>query len=110
MTNTFEEINEKRDIIEKDWHPFHVAHAKSTNKAEFCNKSGLTYLDTAAILYSMLVFESHLQEIRALLEERDDLVKTIAELQSQLDAVNLSNKASLKAGTSVGDVEGCEWL
>eukprot|EP00435_Cladocopium_sp_Y103_P056427 s786_g19.t1 len=59
MTNTFEEINEKRDIIEKDLHPFH--------------------------------------EIRALLEERDDLVKTIAELQSQLDAVNLSNKASLKA-------------
>ena len=23
MTNTFEEINEKRDIIEKDWHVFH---------------------------------------------------------------------------------------
>jgi len=53
MTNTFEEIHEKREIIEK--------------------------------------------EIRSLLEERDELVKAIAELQSQLDEVNLSNKASVKA-------------
>ncbi len=37
------------------------------------------------------------QEIRSLLEERDELVKAIAELQSQLDEVNLSNKASVKA-------------
>jgi len=60
----------------------------------------------------MLGFESPLQEIRALLEERDDLVKTIAELQSQLDAVNLSNKASLKARDCCGwpwrVVNGCD--
>lgn len=42
------------------------------------------------------------QEIRSLLEERDELVKAIAELQSQLDEVNLSNKASVKAWEKSG--------
>ncbi|CAK9105009.1 Putative serine protease HhoA [Durusdinium trenchii] len=52
MTNTFEEINEKRDIVEK--------------------------------------------ELQELVEEREELVKAIAELQARLEQIAVSNKANCK--------------
>eukprot|EP00913_Durusdinium_trenchii_P031153 g29171.t1 len=95
MTNTFEEINEKRDIVEKDRPGLAFPRTGTPGLLNVDSpKAQRTSDDVLKVLRREGLLCTH--ELQELVEEREELVKAIAELQARLEQIAVSNKANCK--------------